>query len=767
MPKYSRIFRNLLLSYIVILIIPNVAGYMSYRTSISVTESVSIENNMTQLRKSQEILERRMAEVESFTRQMALNQDLQVLMNEKGSDDRVNLYGIWKANQDIRAFSQTNDFLKQFYIYLNNYNVVLTPASAYMQPERYYQSVYYKDVPVEAWKKDVLERTHNREIMPLRPAVSNSVETSVITYMQSLPLDTFNGAARATVVVVIDESMIASLLSDIQDRYGGWSHISDAEGRTISLAGIGEADISRLSSDSRFDPDKESQFYNDDLVLTIRSHTNGWVYRAGIPRQVLMENANKIKSITWTFTGTALILGLLVGLLQAYRNSSPLHKVLNVMKEQFGKEALTGRNEYDFIHGNISSMITNNRRLEAELNRQLPLIRDAFLKRLISGEFRSQEEIAAAAAQAGAGLQVERGSIAILQINGYTGMDSVEILNELNAARLIAKQALQDLGRPLHMTDLGADRVVAIFGAEEGEGSQEAGDMEIERLLHELVQGVFDEYKMTITVALGNPFANAMEVSHAYEQARQVLEHALYSNRKGVLSYREARLESDTYYYPLDIELRLISTIKMGDMDEAKRIFRGILLQNMENRELSLEMRHQLVGELKGTFLKLLHQKTFLESGFFEQLKNRIVGMQATEEIQVIAEQMEVLMEELCGFITSKKNDHHNKTVEQVIAYISQAYSDPDLNLYRIAEQVERPEKYISNLFKEVTGMNLSDHLEKVRMDHAAELLRGRLYTLDEIASLVGYNSSHSFRRAFKRVVGVSPSAYRQSMSEE
>jgi AraC-like DNA-binding protein len=79
---------------------------------------------------------------------------------------------------------------------------------------------------------------------------------------------------------------------------------------------------------------------------------------------------------------------------------------------------------------------------------------------------------------------------------------------------------------------------------------------------------------------------------------------------------------------------------------------------------------------------------------------------------------------------------------------------------------VERPEKYISQLFKEVTGINLSDHLEKIRMDHAASLLKDNEFTVDEIASRVGYNSSHSFRRAFKRVTGISPSAFRQSVED-
>lgn len=104
--------------------------------------------------------------------------------------------------------------------------------------------------------------------------------------------------------------------------------------------------------------------------------------------------------------------------------------------------------------------------------------------------------------------------------------------------------------------------------------------------------------------------------------------------------------------------------------------------------------------------------------------------------------------------------------MKQMNEFIAARYADPDLNLYRIAEHVERPEKYISQLYKEVTGTNLSDQLEKVRMDHAASLLKRNQYNVDEIASHVGYNSSHSFRRAFKRVMGVSPSSFRQSVEE-
>ncbi|OMF22709.1 AraC family transcriptional regulator [Paenibacillus sp. FSL H8-0548] len=764
MPKYSTIFRKFLISYLIILIIPSIAGFVSYRTSISVTESISIENSVTQLQRSQEILERRMDEVEGFTRQLALNPDLNKLMNEKKIDDLVNVYGIWSLVRQVTPFSQTNDFLQNYFIYLNNYDVIFTQGSAYFRPEHYYQNFRYNDLTLEQWKSTILDQTHRSEIKPLTPFMSNARQTSVVTYMQSLPLDSFSGSSPATVVVMIDEENISSLLAGLEDRYGGWAHISDANGNTVGLRGINEEDARKLTSDSRLLPDKVSQFYNDDLVITIHSKKNGWIYRAGIPKLVLMENANQIKHITWFVTGAALLLGLLVGLLLSYRNSAPINRLLSVMKEQFGKDGVAVRNEYDFLQGNFSNIITSNRLLENELKRQLPLVRDGFLKRLIAGEFQTVDEITAAAVQADTRFDSSEGFVGILQINGYSGMDSVEILNELYAARLILKQNLSELDGQLHMTDLGSDRIVIILTALTEEQGCESAKERMNDTLEKLSDMVYSEYKISITAAFGGSFFAMIDVSHSYEQAKQTMEYAEYNSKKSIIWFNGSRLETATYYYPMDIEQRLISTIRAGDPEEARRMVLSVMEKNMENHQLSAEMKQQLVGELKGTLLKLLDQKAFMESELLHALKNQIISIQASNAISVIQDEILAIVDALCGVINSKKNHAHIQMVEEIKQFIAEAYSDSELTLYRIAEKVERPEKYISQLFKEVTDTNVSDYLEMIRIEKASDLLKSNACTVDEIAARVGYNSSHSFRRAFKRVMGVAPSSYRQSI---
>ncbi|HUC94238.1 MAG TPA: hypothetical protein VMS09_19855 [Paenibacillus sp.] len=185
--KFSSVFRRFLISYIILLLIPNIAGYVSYRTSIDVAESSSIENSLMLLKQSEEILERRLAEVEGFTKQLAINQDLNRLISEKMQGETYNVFGLWKMARDVADYSQTNDFLQNFYIYFNNYDVVLTPGSVYFRPEHYYELNQYVGVSFKEWKKTIVEAPHEQEILPLRSFKQGKRDLSVVTFAQSLP----------------------------------------------------------------------------------------------------------------------------------------------------------------------------------------------------------------------------------------------------------------------------------------------------------------------------------------------------------------------------------------------------------------------------------------------------------------------------------------------------------------------------------------------------------------------------------------------------
>jgi AraC family transcriptional regulator of adaptative response / methylphosphotriester-DNA alkyltransferase methyltransferase len=85
-----------------------------------------------------------------------------------------------------------------------------------------------------------------------------------------------------------------------------------------------------------------------------------------------------------------------------------------------------------------------------------------------------------------------------------------------------------------------------------------------------------------------------------------------------------------------------------------------------------------------------------------------------------------------------------------------------DLELDEIARRVASSRRQIQRVFAEVGHTTFREHLARVRMDRAAELLAGDGVTVREVAARVGYRQPAQFAKAFRRHVGQAPAAYRE-----
>lgn len=66
-------------------------------------------------------------------------------------------------------------------------------------------------------------------------------------------------------------------------------------------------------------------------------------------------------------------------------------------------------------------------------------------------------------------------------------------------------------------------------------------------------------------------------------------------------------------------------------------------------------------------------------------------------------------------------------------------------------------------LFKEETGTTPVEYRNRLRVQRACLLLRGRECTIGEIASLLGFESVYYFSRVFKKITGMPPSLWREN----
>lgn len=102
--------------------------------------------------------------------------------------------------------------------------------------------------------------------------------------------------------------------------------------------------------------------------------------------------------------------------------------------------------------------------------------------------------------------------------------------------------------------------------------------------------------------------------------------------------------------------------------------------------------------------------------------------------------------------------------------YVEDNYTDSDLNLQTMADNLGYSSKYISRVFKDAMGVTFSSYLTNVRIQNAVFLLDQGVTAIKNVALLTGYKDPFYFSSVFKNIVGMSPSEYirsgKQSESE-
>ena len=75
-------------------------------------------------------------------------------------------------------------------------------------------------------------------------------------------------------------------------------------------------------------------------------------------------------------------------------------------------------------------------------------------------------------------------------------------------------------------------------------------------------------------------------------------------------------------------------------------------------------------------------------------------------------------------------------------------------------------EAYLKRLFNERFGMPPKKYMIRMRINHAADLLRIGRYTVTEVSQMSGYSDVYFFSRQFKAYIGIPPSEFREKLGD-
>ncbi len=111
-----------------------------------------------------------------------------------------------------------------------------------------------------------------------------------------------------------------------------------------------------------------------------------------------------------------------------------------------------------------------------------------------------------------------------------------------------------------------------------------------------------------------------------------------------------------------------------------------------------------------------------------------------------------------------KEKNMSGNSMQRIQRFVERNYAKSP-TLEEAAEKASLSPKYLSRKFKQETQQNFSDYKIELKMDLAKKLLHETSLGVAQIAYKVGYENSESFVKMFKKILGLTPTEYRQKQN--
>lgn len=750
----NEVFFRLLGSYCVVLAVPILIAWFAYSQSIRMAEDYTKESNISMLKQSGRMVEKYFEEMRSAVARLAMHPKLNGILASKTTDNLVMMQFLKEADAHI----VTNNFLTRFTqwsIYLRNSDYVIFSDTLYRSDFFYEHVFHYRDVSYDKWQRTLFGKFYKGEFIPAQPTETEQVGGSTITYLQSVPLGFDRSQADGVIAVLINENEFCQLLPTNIIKDGGWIYVIDERNRVV--AGLADQTTKPVPM-SFHGPEgfQAASISGQKMFITYTTSNNGWKYVAALPESVVMAKVHRLEVVVWSVTIVSLLAGIIAACVLAQKNAAPIRRIIRMVADFFGVDKTQGIGNYEFLQGRISEMIRDSQTARLAKERQVPWATATFFDHLFKGEFKSSEEIEIFASYIQLKIKGSRFRVVALRMYGAADVVNEGILKELDMTKYIMKETIKSLlGDHVLIHEVDENQIALVLGFEAGaEDIDTCTAATIDRIYSESLE----RYQIKLFFAVGDVSESLLSLSQSYDQAMIA---ANYLTMKGetqkVVWYREIPGQTDEYDYSLENETRLMNFTKAGDPEEVERLLNRLYLENMQKRNLSPEMMKQFLHEIIGTLIKLKNQVDRAYS-----VKERLAELDSQAPVETMYQQITQIFLALSRGIDDQKRSHNVNQKNNIIRYIQNSFTDPSLSLSSVAVKFGLTESYLSQFFKEQTGENFSVFLERIRMNRAEALLTESNLTIHEIATKVGYWGDQVFRRAFKRVMNISPNDYRE-----
>lgn len=750
--RMNQLSMNLLISYLSILAAPLLAIVIIYFTAAGLLLSVQKEKMFTTLNMTALEVNRSIEEAGNMGGYISNSPELRDLCSKIRQEK--DYYDMYLYIRSLSDYSMFNAAIENIYFFFENGEYLVMDKVVVPADDRGYASVGVLGSESYQELLHTFEgKVYSKDVLRLR----DDGPDKKLMVAQSFPFSGYENP-EGTLVVVLNDNLIESQLGTNLIRGQGITLMLDRErdGECIQKAIIGEncgVSVDELPMDDLWGK-KEGEFslHGERYILcAVESPGSPYRYVSILPKKTLLGQIGAIKYLIVALCVTAMLAGLSV-CIGLWRKRREVVLSFSRYQDEFGTAQGNGKQVRSFWEG-IPYLLDSAANLQTTLKLQKNFMRTAVLRKLLFGEYAFGGELEEDLQSADITLEGEAYCAAVIQLRSSVMSKDPERWNELWL--FIREYVQEQICVSKFYCELDQSRCALIFPI-----SRDGARDTIRELLTALGESLLMEKELETYVGLGRNVAERMEIATSYDDAREITEYLSFHNIRTVMCKEEMPKQTDSFFFPIETELLLVKSIRQGNQEEIDDIFRVLTFENFTYRKLSVTMAGYLTDLVRATVLRALKEG---EEEPVPAAAERISRAESLEEIAGICRQ---LLAGASGQQRKKEKQDAEALRQAILETVAEKYSRQEFNLSQLAETLGISENRLYKQFKSLIGMSFSEYLENERIKAACELLKNQMPVKD-VAEAVGYGSDFSFRRAFKRVMGLAPSYYAEGLGNQ
>lgn len=325
-------------------------------------------------------------------------------------------------------------------------------------------------------------------------------------------------------------------------------------------------------------------------------------------------------------------------------------------------------------------------------------------------------------------------------------------------ARSLAAHAcgeLSDEERTVVTCPRDAQTLYVVVNSDRREG---LGDLFYELLSR--ISEALDDPAIAVTIGVSAVQTEPERLRSACQEASQALENMLTGGRGSVyFSDIEDSGEENSYYFPKDAQKRIVRDLRESNLDDLDALLDALWDKNIRRAELPPATLRRMVDELYACIAAALRE---ISEKNTTHIRIERVREPATIE-EIFAYYRTLLNQAVQAYQQEVADEKGNEALQQEICdYINRNILSPSLSLAGVADHFGVSGKFVGMVCKNAFGKTYLQYVRDCQIQHAVHLLQTTELPLEEIAERCGFTNLLTFRRNFKSAMGMNPSDYRK-----